>query len=142
MWMLKNSKDPLDNFNSCIFSKTSSIQTFDFSTLHTTIPHEKLKTCLKEIIHNVFYVKKNETKDKKCYTENEVIIMLELLIDNKFVEFRGYIFQQIISIPMEHTVPLSLPIFTYTPMRLSLYKNCQSIIQSGYLDSINIPQRT
>ena len=33
-------------------------------------------------LFNVFYVKKNETKDKKCYTENEVI-MLELLIDNK-----------------------------------------------------------
>ena len=115
----------MDNLNSCIFSKTSSIQTFDFSTLYTTTPHEKLKTCLKEIIHNVFYVKKNETKDKKCY-----IIMLELLIDNKFVEFGGYIFQQIISIPMEHNVPLSLPIFTHTPMRLSLYKNCQSIIRS------------
>jgi len=31
---------------------------FDFSTLHTTTPHEKFKTRLKEI-HNAFYSKKN-----------------------------------------------------------------------------------
>jgi hypothetical protein len=35
-----------------LFWKISSTQTINFSTLYTTIPHEKLKTCLKEIIHN------------------------------------------------------------------------------------------
>ena len=32
--------------------------------------------------------------------EKDVISMLELLIDNIFVEFGGHIFQQIIGIPM------------------------------------------
>jgi hypothetical protein len=36
------------------FSRVSSIKTFDFSTLYTTLPHDKLKTCLKETIHKVF----------------------------------------------------------------------------------------
>jgi hypothetical protein len=32
----------------------SSIKTFDFSTLYTTLPHDKLKTRLKETIHKAF----------------------------------------------------------------------------------------
>ena len=51
MWILKNSKDLLDNLKSRSFSQVSSIKTFDFSTLYTTIPHDKLKTRLKETIH-------------------------------------------------------------------------------------------
>jgi hypothetical protein len=53
-------------------------------------------------------------KGKKCYTENEVIGMLEFLIDSTFVDFGGHIFQQIIAIPMGTTVPLpcrSFPMF-------------------------------
>jgi hypothetical protein len=30
------------------------IKTFDFSTLYTTLPHDKLKTRLKETIHKAF----------------------------------------------------------------------------------------
>ena len=51
MWILKNSKDLLDNLKSRSFSQVSSIKTFDFSTLYTTLPHDKLKTRLKETIH-------------------------------------------------------------------------------------------
>ena len=54
MWILKNSKDLLDNLNSRSFSQVFSIKTFDFSTLYTTLPHDKLKTRLKETIHKAF----------------------------------------------------------------------------------------
>ena len=54
MWILKNSKDLLDNLKSRSFSQISSIKTLDFSTLYTTLPHDKLKTRLKEIIHKAF----------------------------------------------------------------------------------------
>jgi hypothetical protein len=40
MWTLKNSNDLLDNLNSRSFSHVSSIKTFDFSTLSTTLPQE------------------------------------------------------------------------------------------------------
>jgi hypothetical protein len=52
LWILKNSKDFLDNLKSRSFSQVSSIKTFDFSTLYTTLPHDKLKTRLKETIHH------------------------------------------------------------------------------------------
>jgi hypothetical protein len=51
MLYLKNSKDLLDNLKSRSFSQVSSIKTLDFSTLYTTLPHDKLKTRLKETIH-------------------------------------------------------------------------------------------
>jgi hypothetical protein len=54
MWILKTSKDLLDNLKSRSFSHVSSIKTFDFSTLSTTLPHDKLKTRLKETIHKAF----------------------------------------------------------------------------------------
>jgi hypothetical protein len=54
MWILKNSNDLLDNLRSRFFSHVSSINTFDFSTLYTTLPHDKLETRLKEIIHKAF----------------------------------------------------------------------------------------
>jgi hypothetical protein len=50
MWILKNSKDLLDNLKSRSFSQVSAIKTFDFSTLYTTLLHDKLKTRLKETI--------------------------------------------------------------------------------------------
>jgi hypothetical protein len=92
MWILKNSKDLLDDFDSLLFSKISSIQIFDFSTLETTSHKKEKKNSLKEIIHNTFYFKdgwqgymfivlghellwyvKHETnEDKKSYTEKGI----------------------------------------------------------------------
>jgi hypothetical protein len=54
MWILKNSKDLLDNLKSKSFSQVSSIKTFDFSTLYIALPHDKLKIRLKEIIQKAF----------------------------------------------------------------------------------------
>jgi hypothetical protein len=42
------------NQNLKSFSQVSSIKTFDFSTLYTTLPRDKLKSRLKETIHKVF----------------------------------------------------------------------------------------
>jgi hypothetical protein len=43
-----------NDFKSRSFSQVSSIKTFDFSTLYTTLPHDKLKTRFKEAIHKAF----------------------------------------------------------------------------------------
>ena len=116
MWILKNSKDLLDNRKSISFSQVSSIKTFDFSTLYTTLPHDKLKTRLKETIHKAFshrnysskfvvlgynstYFSNKIQKGKTCYSKEEVISILEFLIDNICVSFGGTLFQQVIGIP-------------------------------------------
>ena len=90
------------------YLKTSSMQIFDFSKLHTAIPPDNLKTRLKGNIHNAFYFKKingklhcklyfsvrnyrylilsNTKQNAKWWcTENIVISMLEFLIEHIFV---------------------------------------------------------
>ena len=131
MWILKNSKDLLDNLKSRYFSQVSSIKTFDFSTLYTTLLHDKLKTRLKETIHKAFshrnygskfvvlgynstYFSNKIQKGKICYSEEQVISMLEFLIDNIFVSVGGTLFQQVVGIPMgTNCAPLLADLFLY-----------------------------
>ena len=44
MWILENSKELLEHLKSPNFNHVTSIKSFDFSTLNTTIPHDKLKS--------------------------------------------------------------------------------------------------
>ena len=119
MWILKNSKELLDHLKSPNFNLITNIKSFDFSTLYTTIPHQKLKSRLATIIRNSFlhkngnrrykylvlgregpYFVKEHSDSKNKYTEEDIIKMLEFLVDNIFVVFAGKVFQQIIGIPM------------------------------------------
>ena len=58
MWILKNSKELLDNLKSPKFNLITNIKSFYFSTLYTTNPHQKLKIRLVTIIRNSFIYKK------------------------------------------------------------------------------------
>ena len=134
MWILKNSKELLDHLKSRHFNQVTSIKSFDFPTLYTTIPHQKLKNKLKSIIQNSFvykngnrrykylvlgrdepyFVKKHSASSNK-YTEEDIIKMLEFLIDNIFVVFEGKVFQQIVGIPMgTNCAPLLADLFLYS----------------------------
>ena len=57
MWILKNSKELLENLKAQSFHSVNSIKSFDFSTRYTTLPHDKLKYKLKEIINQCFFHK-------------------------------------------------------------------------------------
>ena len=54
MWILKNSKELLDHLKSPNFNLITNNKSFDFSTLYTTIPNQKLKSRLATIIRNSF----------------------------------------------------------------------------------------
>ena len=54
-------------------------------------------------------------KGKTCYSEEQVISMLEFLIDNIFVSFGGTLFQQVVGIPMgTNCAPLLADLFLYS----------------------------
>ena len=134
MWILKNSKELLDHLKSPNFNLITNIKSFDFSTLYTTIPHQKLKSRLATIIRNSFihkngnrrykylvlgregpYFVREHSDSKSKYTEEDIIRMLEFLVDNIFVVFAGKVFQQIIGIPMgTNCAPLLADIFLYS----------------------------
>ena len=62
MCILNYSRDILDTLKIQTLSEVDSINSFDFSTLYTTIPHAKLKSKLKENILNYCYSHKNEDR--------------------------------------------------------------------------------
>ena len=133
MWILKNSKELLEHLKSPNFNNITSIKSFDFSTLYTTIPHDKLKSRLASIIRNSFMFKKGNRRckylvlgheesyfvkehsdSKHKYSEDDIIKMLEFLVDI-FVDFAGKVFQQIVGIPMgTNCVSLLADIFLYS----------------------------
>jgi len=134
MWILKNSKELLENLNSQSFSHIYSIKTYDFTTLYTTIPHDKLKNRLFDIINNCFFNKNGKRKYKYLvighrinyfvvhhsdfthkYSEVDIKNMLEFLIDNIFVVFGDQVFQQSVGIPMgTNCTPLLADLFLYS----------------------------
>ena len=91
--------------------RATSIQTFDFSTLHTSIPHDLLKSRMNSIINNAFKHKHGATRythikicrnksyftsdpltgDNK-YTAEDICKMTGLLLDNIYVRFGGQLF--------------------------------------------------
>jgi hypothetical protein len=57
VWILKNFKELFENLKSVDFPKIDNIKTYDFSTLYTTISHNKFlkKARVFQIIDNYFF---------------------------------------------------------------------------------------
>ena len=137
MWILKNSTNLLSSSGHLVVHRATSIQTFDFSTLYTSIPHDLLKSRLNSIINNAFKYKTGATRytnikvgrnksyftsdplngDNK-YTANDICKMIEFWVDNIYVRFGGQLFRQMVGIPMgTNCAPLLADLFLYS------YKN-------------------
>ena len=54
MWILKNSTSLLSSLDHLDVRTATSVQTFDFSTLYTSIPHDLLKSRISNLVHNAF----------------------------------------------------------------------------------------
>ena len=83
----------------------TSVQTFDFATLYTSIPHDLLKSRISNLVHNAFrkkdgnvrYIQVKVTRAKvyfthdinggrdNMYTADNICKMIEFLINNIFV---------------------------------------------------------
>ena len=134
MRILKTSKELLEHLKSPTINRVTSIKSSDFSTLYTTIPHQKLKDRPTSIIRNAFifkngnlrykylvlgheetyFVKEHSDSKNKC-SEDDIIKMLEFLVDNLFVVFAGKVFQQTVGIPIgTNCAPLLADIFLHS----------------------------
>ena len=133
MWILKNSTNLLSSLGHLGVQKATSIETFDFSTLYTSIPHDLLKSRMNNIINNAFKHRNGATRythikvgrhksyftsdplngDNK-YTANDICKMIEFLVDNIYVRFGGQLFRQMVGIPMgTNCAPLLADLFLY-----------------------------
>ena len=135
MWILKNSKELLSSLEHQRVHKAKSIQTFDFSTLYTSIPHDLLKSRITSLVHNSFkqkdgkirysfikagkygncYFSRKVEEGEGQYSEGSICKMIEFLIDNIYVTFGGLHFRQVIGIPMgTNCAPLLADLFLYS----------------------------
>ena len=78
MWILKNSTSLLSSLDQLDVRTATSVQTFDFSTLYTSIPHDLLKSRISNLVHNAFrkkdgsvrYTHIKVTRAKGYFTHN------------------------------------------------------------------------
>ena len=71
MRILKNSSELLQKMNSFHCSKITSIQTFGFSTLYTSIPHQKLKDRIHMLVNQTFLYKNGSSRYKYLVVNGE-----------------------------------------------------------------------
>ena len=124
--------DELNKFLSSLdqldVSTATSVQTFDFSTLYTSIPHNLLKSRISNLVHSTFrkkdgsvrYTHIKVTRSNRyfthdvnggadnMYTADNICKMIEFLIDNMSVQFGGSLFGQVYGIPMKTNCVRSL----------------------------------
>ena len=149
MWILKNSTSLLSSLDQLDVCTAKSVQTFDFSMLYTSIPHDLLKSRISNLVHNAFrkkdgsvrytHIKLTRAKGyfthdingggDNMFTADSICEMIEFLIDNIFVQFGGRLFRQVIGIPMgTNCAPLLADLFLYS------YENefLDNMIRSGH----------
>ncbi len=159
-WSIKNSGEILDKFKIKNY-KVTSVSTYDFSTLYTTLPHNLINDKLTALIQKTF-ARENATflacnfdkafftscivKHYTMWTCDEVCKALSFLLNNIYVRFGNAVFRQVIGIPMgTNCAPLVADLFLYCYERdfmLSLSPDTQANIitafnnTSRYLDDI------
>jgi len=133
MFIIKNSDDILDKIKTFNmgkkrnFGKAKSVQTFDFSTLYTTIPHHLLKEKIKSVIHEAFkgrnfivttpyktYWSNNTNQKATNVDETYLLAAIDFLIDNIYILNGDTIYRQTIGIPMgTNCAPLLADLFLH-----------------------------
>src|ERR1700722_10061141 len=101
MWIIDHSLEVHKLLTSSKNSKPKNIITYDFSTLYTSIPHEKLKEQIKLLIHKAFHgmnkvllkllIIKLIGVTRKLFLycildEHSLTLLIDWLIDNTYVE--------------------------------------------------------
>ena len=77
MWIVKNSTSLLSSLDQLDVHIATSVQTYDFSTLCTSAPHNMLKSQITALVHNTF--KRRDGSNR--YTHIKIIIGKRYFID-------------------------------------------------------------
>ena len=115
-WVVDNNEDvvrALDKISAR--GRARSVATFDFSTLYTKIPHDKLIDVLDKLVDFVFnktdrrflsvtnksaHWVKGKRKGLKVYCQKKVKEIVKFLIENCYFTVGGILFRQTIGMPM------------------------------------------
>ena len=156
-WSIKNSCEVLNKLKSRGF-RASSLSTYDFSTLYTTLLHNLIKDKLVDLNEITFqregslYISCNDknafstsdaVRNYNLWSCQKVCEALTFLLDNINIKFGSKLYRQIVGIPMGTPLVADLFLFCYErDLMLSLSKDNQSQVieafnsTSRYLDDL------
>jgi hypothetical protein len=117
MWVINNSKDVLDKVkyynNQNNDTHIKNINTYDFTTLYTNIPHKDLKLKIKWVIDTIMkdgkkiyvssngnYVSFKSRNNTNQIDAKSLVNYVNYLIDNIYITVGDRIYRQVIGIPM------------------------------------------
>ena len=155
MWILKNSISLLSSLDQLDVRTATSVQTFDFSTLYTSVTHDLLKSRISNLVHNAFRKKDGSVRNTHIkvtrakgyfthdingggdgmHTADNICKMIKFLIYNIFVQFGERLFHQMIGIPMgTHCAPLLADLFLYSYENEFLDNMIRNVNNKKFLD--------
>ena len=129
-WPIKKSGEVLSKLKDIGYQATS-LSTYDFSTLYTTLPHNHIREKLLDLIERTFYKKEGELylacNDKNAFFTSKdhhkgyqlwscqnVCDALSFLLDNIYIRFGTNLYRQIVGIPMgTNCAPLVADLFLF-----------------------------
>ena len=137
-WSIKNAGEILDKLKARDFNVTS-LSTYDFSTLYTTLPHNLIKDKFIDLIErtfkregpsylactdrNAFFTSENPKKYHAWSCQN-VCDALTFLLDNIFIRFGTKLYRQVVGIPMGTNCALSRTGSMIAHTHLSPFARC------------------
>ena len=153
----KNSGEVLSKLKDIGYQVTS-LSTYDFSTLYTTLPHDLIKEKLLDLIGRTFYKKESKLylacNDKKAFFTSadhyrgyhlwscqNVCDALSFLLDNIYIKFGTKLYKQIVGIPMgTNCAPLVADLFQFCHER-DFMKALSSENQTDVIKAFNSTSR-
>ena len=127
-WSIKNSGEILDKLKARDFNATS-LSTYAFSTLYTTLPHNLIKDKLIDLIERTFqregspnlhemtemhFLLQKNLKKYHAWSCQIVCDALTFLLDNIFIRFGTKLYRQVVGIPMgTNCAPLVADLFLF-----------------------------
>ena len=154
---IKNSGEVLSKLKDIGYQATS-LSTYDFSTLYTTLPHNLIKEKLIDLIERTFYKKEGKLdlvcNDKKAFFTSadhyrgyhhwscqNVCDALLFLLDNIYIGFGTKLYRQIVGIPMgTNNAPLVADLFLFC-FEKDFMKNLSSDNQADVIKAFNLTSR-
>ena len=132
-WPIKNSGEVLSKLKDVDYQATS-LSTYDFSTLYTTLPHNLIKEKLLEMIELTFYKKEGKLylacNYKKAFFTSEdhyrgyhlwscqnVCDALSFLLDNIYIRFGTKLNKQSVGISMGTNCAPLVAVCLYSAMK-------------------------
>ena len=129
-WSIKNSLEVLDKLHA--FEKPfETVDSYDFSTLYTTLPHNLIKQKFSYLIEwcfkksdckyiccnkerSFFSNEKDKYKKYTYWTCEDMTDSVNFLLDNIFIRFGNKVYRQVVGIPMgTNCAPLIADLFLY-----------------------------